>query len=151
MHLAFYKGMPSDRWHRISHRLTCWFTSSHYSHVELVINGMCYSASARDSGVRSKALDLGSGKWDVVRIPGMSDADESDALDWFAEHAGQPYDWAGALRFAVPILPQRSKQWFCSEAVSAALGLDNPHDMTPEDVYQFVLSVSAIQTPKVQS
>lgn len=126
--LAFYKGPAADKWHQFAHKLICWFTDSPYSHVELVINGTCCSASPRDGGVRMKNIDLTSGKWDVVTITG----DEADAWEWFCEHAGQEYDYAGVLRFVIPFLPNRSKQWFCSEAVAAALGLAEPDLWTPQ-------------------
>jgi len=131
LQLAFYKGPPADRWHSLSHRLTCFVTGSVYSHVELVINGLCWSASPRDGGVRSKQVDLTSGRWDVITLTPVNQKTESDALDWFRQHQGQGYDWAGVLRFVLPFLPQRSDQWFCAEAVAAALGLAHPAYWTP--------------------
>lgn len=130
MQLAFYRGPASDKWHQLSHKLICWFTGSDYSHVELVIDGTSYSASSRDGGVRGKVIDFTSGKWDVVNLPADAMA-EVDALEWFSEHMGQAYDYAGVARFILPFLPQRSKQWFCSESVAAALGLAEPADWTP--------------------
>lgn len=130
MQLLLYKGPATDKWHNLSHKLTCWFTGSAYSHVELTIDGTSYSASARDGGVRGKVIDLSTGRWDVVQLPTDAMA-EIDALEWFSEHMGQAYDYAGVARFVVPFLPQLSKQWFCSEAVAAALGLPEPADWTP--------------------
>lgn len=127
MQLAFYRGPAADKWHQLAHRAICLFTGSKYSHVELVINGTCCSSSARDGGVRIKQIDLTSGKWDVVTISG----NEGDAWDWFVEMTGQKYDYAGVARFILPFLPARSKQWFCSEAVAAALGLADPDLYTP--------------------
>lgn len=127
MKIALYKGPPTDLAHKLAHWAVCLFTGSPYSHCELVIGGICYSASARDGGVRAKAIDLNTGRWDVFPIEG----DEKAALNWFIAHQGQKYDWAGIARFAIPFLPHRSKQWFCSEACGAALGLDNPQDLTP--------------------
>ncbi len=133
MKIALYKG-PADDWtHKIAHWAVCTFTASRYSHCELVIQGVCYSSSARDGAVRAKTIDIYSGKWDVHQIKG----DETQALQWFNDHMGQPYDWAGVLRFAFPFLPHRSKQWFCSEACAAALGIDNPHKLTPADLAEW--------------
>lgn len=128
--LYFYKGPASDKWHQLAHKLICWFTGSPYSHVELTIDGTSYSASARDNGVRGKVIDLSTGRWDVVTLQ-LDPAQEMDALEWFGEHMGQRYDYAGVFRFVIPYLPQRSKQWFCSEACAAALGLTDPSDWTP--------------------
>lgn len=140
--LAFYKGPPADKWHLLSHKLTCWFTGSLYSHVELVIDGMAYSSSARDGGVRAKQLDLTTGRWDVIDIEMVDPLAESDALEWFIERLGEKYDWAGVLRFVLPFVPQRSNQWFCSEAVATALGLDKPWRTSPGDLWDW-----AVQQP----
>ena len=127
MKLAFYKapGTWADKAIRL-------FTGSAYSHVELVINGMCYSSSIQDSGVRCKGINIHSGNWDVVDIPG----DERKALKWFADHDGQAYDWAGVFRFLLPLLPNSANRWFCSEAVAAALGIKDPEAYTPQDLYE---------------
>ena len=127
LQLALYKGPATDKWHQLAHRAICWFTGSPYSHVELVINGVCCSASPRDGGVRFKRIDLTSGKWDVLPI----NQPDHRAWDWFARHSGHAYDYAGVLRFVLPLLPSRRKQWFCSEAVAAALGLPNADLWTP--------------------
>lgn len=130
LRLAFYKGPATDWTHKIAHWAVCLFTGSKYSHVELVINGVCWTSSARDGGVRGKVIDLHSGKWDVVELDEAFSAEQ--AISWFKAHEGEPYDWAGVMRFAIPFLPQRSKQWFCSEACAAALGMKNGHKVTPE-------------------
>lgn len=133
MMLALYKGPATDWTHKIAHWAVCLFTGSIYSHCELVIGGICYSASARDGSVRAKAIDLTTGRWDLIQIQG----DEKAALNWFIAHQGEKYDWAGIARFAIPFLPHRSKQWFCSEACGAALGLPNPHELTPADLAEW--------------
>lgn len=127
MQLALYKGPPSDPIHWLTHVATCAATLSRYSHCELVIEGICYSASARDGGVRAKRIDLNSGRWDVIEING----DDAFALEWFRSHIGAEYDWTGALRFLFPILRHRRGLWFCSEACAAALGLPSPWRWTP--------------------
>lgn len=134
LRLALYKGPAQDLAHKIAHWAVCLFTGSPYSHCELVINGVCWSASARDGGVRGKVIDLHSGKWDVVELDEAFRA--SDAIAWFQSHAGEAYDWAGVMRFALPFLPQRSKQWFCSEACAAAMGISRAHELTPETLAQ---------------
>ena len=133
MQIAMYKGPPrDDSGHKIGHALTCWWTKSIYSHCELVINDVCYSASARDGGVRSKMIDLASGRWDVFALPDATPQAELQALRWFAMHDGQPYDWGGLLGFVLPFRTHRTRRWFCSEAVAAALELPKPERMTPQ-------------------
>lgn len=136
MQLYLYKGPASYKWQQLSHRLICWFTGSTYSHVELTIDGTSYSASARDGGVRGKRIDLSTGRWDVFDV----DGDEVAALRWFESHYGQRYDYAGVARFVLPFLPQRSGEWFCSEAVAAALGLPDPSRFAPGDMVSMVES-----------
>lgn len=130
--LAFYKGPPhGDWWHTISHYAVRLWTWSKWSHVELVIDGVCYSASPRDGGVRSKVIDLKSGRWDV--LPVEIDADQ--ALRWFEGHDGDKYDWAGIWRFVIPLLPHSRRRWFCFESVGAALGLAGVHKLTANDLF----------------
>ena len=137
MKLALYKG-PAQNWaHKIAHWAVCTFTGSPYSHCELVINGVCWSASARDGGVRGKVIDLASGRWDVVDLPAQ--LSQADALAWFRAHDGLRYDWAGVMRFALPFLPLCMVRWFCSEACGAALGLAQPHKLTPRTLAHMFL------------
>lgn len=119
MQIAFYKGPAQDWRHKLAHWAVCLFTRSNYSHCELVIDGICWSASARDGGVRRKVIDLKSGRWDVVPIHG----DRVGALAWFTAHEGEAYDWAGVFRFALPWLPNSDTRWYCSEACAAAIAL----------------------------
>jgi len=132
--LALYKGPAQDLAHKIAHWAVCVFTGSPYSHCELVINGVCWSASARDGGVRGKVIDLHSGRWDVIDLP--DSFSEAAALAWFREHDGARYDWAGVMRFAVPFLPLSVGRWFCSEACAAALGIGQAHKLTPRSLAQ---------------
>lgn len=136
MQLAMYKG-PADDWlHKLGHWIVCIGTLSRYSHVELVIDGWCWSSSARDGGVRCKSIDLDSGHWDLYEVAGDAQA----ARDWFVVHRGEPYDWLGVLRF-VPILkwlPRRRRDWFCSESVAAAIGLSIPDRFTPASLLRYL-------------
>lgn len=130
MKLALYKGPAQDIAHKIAHWAVCLFTGSPYSHCELVIGGVCWSASARDGGVRGKVIDLASGHWDLFEIHG----DEDLALEWFLAHDGARYDWAGVFRFALPFLPASRSRWFCSEACAAALLLPGARDLNPQQL-----------------
>lgn len=132
MELALYKG-PADDWkHKVAHWLVCTLTWSKYSHIELVIRGICYTSSFRDHGVRTKKIDLLNGHWDIYPI----EANESIALAWFDKHKGEPYDWIGMLRVCPLLrwLPKRNKTSFCSEAVGGMLGFRDPERFSPEKV-----------------
>lgn len=137
IHLALYKG-PADDWlHKLGHWIVCIGTLSRYSHVELVVDGVCYSSSSRDGGVRAKVIDLYSGHWDVFPV----DGDAERAKAWFIAHMGQKYDWLGVLRFVPGLkwLPRRKDEWFCSESVAASLGVRKPSRYTPAGLYRTLI------------
>lgn len=121
--LAFYKG--TDEW---LDRLTQWWTRSAYSHCELVIDGLAYSSSPRDGGVRVKAgIDFTSAHWDVIHVR----AHAPSVCAWFEQHARQRYDYVGLLGFVLPWHLGSRRAWFCSEACAAALGLREPETFDP--------------------
>lgn len=139
MQIAFYKGgwsLFKDPGKLIGHIAVCIRTLSIYSHAELVIDRVCYTSSVRDGGVRSKVIDVNDGHWDVREVHPYWD-DKEMALKWFKEHDGLPYDWWGIVRFVLPFVKQKDGQWFCSEAVAAALGHDDPASFSPADLKLF--------------
>ena len=77
--IALYKGPADDIVHVISHWVTCIVLSMRklrfekYSHTEVYIDGICYSSSVRDKGVRSKVINVESGKWDYIDITNQVD------------------------------------------------------------------------------
>lgn len=127
--VALYKGPATGWFHQVWHLLVCWWTKSIYSHCELLIAGTCYSSSNRDGGVRSKVIDLTSGRWDLFEV----DGDELAALAWFQRHMGELYDHLGVARFVLPFLPHFLLRWFCSEACAAALRWADAHLVKPGD------------------
>jgi hypothetical protein len=115
--------------------ITTW-TRSRYSHCELFIDGICYSASDRDGGVRGKIIDLDSGKWDVYDI----DGDAEYAKQWFLDRINKHrYDYAGVLRFVFPWIKIDPNKWFCSEACAEALKLHRPETYSPEDLFKTIV------------
>jgi hypothetical protein len=134
--IALYKGPATDFTHKVSHLVTCFVLSLRdleycpYSHAELVIDGVCYSSSVRDNGVRSKVIDLNSGKWDLVAI----DADADYAKAVFNTRKGNKYDWTGAIRWGLPFLKQNPKKDYCFEIVAEMLNLNNPSKWTALDL-----------------
>lgn len=118
MHLAMYKGPPASLKDKLIHWAIRAATFSRYSHCELVIDGWCYSSSARDGGVRKKQIDLDTGRWDLFEVEGSKE----HALRWFHCHEGQGYDWLGAVGSVIPIFKSHPVKWYCSEACAAMLG-----------------------------
>jgi hypothetical protein len=122
--LALYKGKG-----KIGNAITRWWTGAQYSHCELVIGGVCYSASLMDGGVRAKLIDLTSGNWDVIELPW---ADAGRVLDFYSRTCGLAYDWLGLFRGQ---LFNRGRQdgskYFCSEWNAAALGLPTAEIYSP--------------------
>ncbi len=67
--LALYTGKK-----HLMNRLICGWAGSDFSHMELVVDGLCYSSSALDGGVRCKTIDLTDGNWLIVPLPGANPA-----------------------------------------------------------------------------
>lgn len=133
MIIAFYRGPAPTLLRRIVHALICWRTGGPYSHVELVQWGYKgHSSSFLDGGVRVKHINFGTGRWDLVEVPG----DEEKAIRWFEEHMGQPYDWFGLFGWVLPWRVSTRKWWFCSEAVAEAMGLAKSWRISPNDLHR---------------
>lgn len=140
LQLALYKGPPSDLLHTIGHTATKLWTWSRYSHAELVINGVCWSSSSRDSGVRRKTIDLASGRWDVCKLTD-SQIVLNKALKWFLDHEGDSYDYRNILRFVLPVVGHDKNKWVCYEACGAALGIKNPHKLDADKLLAEALKI----------
>ena len=132
MKLVMYKGPAKSFYHKIAHWAIKFWTRSNYSHCELWINGICYSSSPRDGGVRGKQINIYSGHWDVFTI----DGDVEYTQKWFHDRLGKRYDWAGVSRFVFPWLPNVKNRWFCSEAIAESLQLADPAKYSPETLFR---------------
>ena len=131
MRLAFYKGRHTGL-RGLLDAAVRWWTRGPYSHVELVMeDGTCWSASARDGGVRSKRVNTASGNWDVYEI----DGDEAAAVTWFEAHRGRKYDYAGLFGFVWRPCYGAESRFFCSEAIAAALGVAEPWRFDPNTLH----------------
>jgi hypothetical protein len=128
MKLAFYiaKGTIFDKVIRL-------VTRSKYSHCELVIDGICYSSSNRDCGIRMKNINLDPKSWQVIDIV----ADRTTAVEWYIKNIGCKYDWIGAITSVLPIHINVRKRYFCSEAVAHMLNLPNPRSQTPQSIFEY--------------
>lgn len=129
--IALYRGPAPTWWRQLAHRLVCWRTRGAYSHCELIDGeGQGWTASWMDGGVRRKAIDFGSGHWDVITVAGDLEA----AVAWFRAHQGQGYDVFGLLGWVLPWRVSDRRRWFCSEAIATAMGLVNAWHISPNDL-----------------
>lgn len=139
MQLAQYKGPPSGLKNKLGHWVVCLFTWSKYSHVELLIDGICYSSSFRDGGVRAKVIDQESLDAHFDLFPVVNAPTKETVLARFQSEVGKKYSWLGMLRTCplLRCLPRRDEnQRFCSDLVAYLLGASDPETFTPEDVLE---------------
>ena len=106
-----------------------------FSHVELEIDGVCYSSSNRDRGVRSKVIDTSNAqKW--LSFDLKKDIDVNRCLLYFESVRGQKYDWLNIfLTQIIKVNIQSSNKQICSEFVANCLGLENAHKYSPESLF----------------
>lgn len=125
VYLALYKGTGGSLYDRVTDWLIRKVTKGQYSHCEIAIERYeflsgdyyplvcydCFTSSPRDGGVRQKTIDLKDGKWDLIELPNLV---EAQVRAYFAKTQGCKYDWWGMLGIALGIKHKRSK-FFCSE------------------------------------
>ena len=129
--LALYKGKGL-----IGNALIRWWTRSPYSHCELVVDGVAYSSSLMDKGVRSKVIDFKPEHWDMVRLP---EPLSKRVIDHFAVTRGQRYSWLDLIRSQIfNGNADEDGASFCSEWCAAALGLPNPATYSPQTLSDLV-------------
>ena len=122
--LALYKGKG-----KIGNAITRWWTGSQYSHCELFVNGVCYSSSLMDGGVRAKVIDIHSGNWDLLPLERV---DAGQVQDFFELTKGKAYDWLGLFRAQLFNRGKRDgSKYFCSEWCAAAVGIPVPEMYSP--------------------
>ena len=126
--VAFYKAQ--DRWFDKAVRFV---TGSKYSHCECIVNGISYSSSYRDGGVRQKVITYKPGKWDFIHLP---EASPVQVVQFFHDYEETPYDVLGLFGFIVPAHIESRNKLFCSEACAAALGFHKPYQFSPGKLYE---------------
>nr|DAN83254.1 MAG TPA: cysteine peptidase [Caudoviricetes sp.] len=144
VYLALYKGRkqgtsPKELAQRLMDWAVRWATRGQYSHCEIAVKHSfaddyhCYSASARDGGVRSKTMPLTPDKWDLIPI---RDAEAYDrVLALYQSTRGAKYDYTGALGVVVFMsIRQSARRWFCSEWCATVLGLVEPERFSPNSL-----------------
>lgn len=140
--LAFYRGRASRRWHRIQDIAIRRATGSPFSHVEMIVGpcglgqtALCLSSSGRDGGVREKPILLKPDHWSLVRL----NVDPAGPARFIRDRIGAGYDYRGILLSqALPIGWHDPTRWFCSEICAAALGMEDPHCLSPGTLWGLV-------------
>jgi hypothetical protein len=129
--LWFYKG-PGKLFDKLIRGWTC----SIYSHVELVIGGMSYSADAWEGQVRSKGIGAFTREnWDVVEI------EFTKSYSWLGQQLGKKYDWLGILGFML-FKVQDPSRWYCSEFCACAVGI-NADRISPQQLFEKTTTTGA--------
>lgn len=111
-----------------------------YSHCEIEFsNGICFSSSGRDGGVRFKNIANTTNyhiNWDFLEF----DIDDKELLNWAKTQVGLKYDWPGLIGTCFNIYLESNNRWFCSEICSTiceAAGIyRGPKLITPTKLYR---------------
>ena len=125
--IAFYKGGS-----RFTHKIIRWWTSSKYSHAELIMpdekTWITISPFLNSKVTLNKRNILPNNpEWDFLELPLSWRAPvmeyQKNQLDSFVNQTlGAKYDWAGMLLSQVsPFLVKRANRWYCSEWIAHAL------------------------------
>lgn len=122
--LAMYKGKGT-----IANKIIRWWTNSPYSHCELVVDGLWYSSSVMDGGVRSKEIVDHSNHWDYFEIPwGSKDA----IMEYFRLTDHHRYGWLSLIWSQLFNRNMNtSTAQFCSEWCANALAIPNAASHSP--------------------
>lgn len=144
--LAFYKASNGSVIDRLINRFS---GNAGYSHVEIVFsNGMFFTSSPRDGGVRLKVIKPDPNHWDFINLH-LTTEQEQTIWDWALKQAepnwpnGKPsikYDWNGVIGFLLP-LSDNPNDKFCSEECLEALQLIDwgpavrPITVSPNSLY----------------
>lgn len=117
-----------------------WWLGGDYSHTELIFSdGVSGSSRHPDGGVFLKEVEYDREEWYFIQI----DGDELAARAWFEKHEGEDFDFLGLLGFVWTRGLNRRRRWFCSEAVAAALGFQEPHRFDPCSLHAILKSRAA--------
>lgn len=134
LQVAFYKAKYGDWLDRVID--SCSGFGGH-SHVELVFDdGVCFSSSGRDGGVRFKTIDIHSGHWDIVPLPAVTDAQEAVMRAAARAQLGLPYNFNACLGFILPFVPRNPNARMCSEVCSDVLIAGGAMARTPKPTWR---------------
>jgi hypothetical protein len=136
VYLANYKGTKS-----LFEKIVK-FWAPPYTHDELVIDGVSYSSSLRDGGVRKKKdIDFNSGNWDLIPVPW---ADVDHIFKLYKETRHLKYDIFGLIgSHLFNRALHDKKKYFCSEWCATGLKL-NSSVFSPSSLAATVQNINKI-------
>ena len=116
IHLAFYRG--GTTWLDFAIRTA---TRSKYSHCEVLFSDNYWASSSYDMcGVYCrKHIPIDTWDYIAVELPYGEEA----VRHYCESLVGSPYDYYGVAKFVLPIVPEHSDSWFCSELCACVLML----------------------------
>lgn len=99
-----------------------WWTKSPYSHCEVIIDGLMFSAHPREGGTRFAAIpNMSPDDWDILYVP-TGPTEDRMLLDFCHAELGCKYDWFGIIFSQIIRLQREHKsKWFCSEVCAAVI------------------------------
>ena len=148
--IAFYKGRGSCH-----NRLISWWTSSPYSHAELVLpDGITWISISPFVNCKVTArpkVTYDKSEWDFLTFA-VTEKQYLTILKFYGQTAGCKYDWIGMFlsQFA-PFHIKQQNRWYCSEWIAYALMLSDVvswqkkaifdcADLSPGFLYQMLYS-----------
>lgn len=133
--LALYKGQGN-----VFNSVVRSWTSSQYSHCELIVGCNWFSSSVMDGGVRGKLITPQKDHWDILDVEWASD---NQVMNYYTHTKGQRYGWLDVLRSQFfGIRANQAGAAFCSEWCAAALGLPNPASYSPASLAEIAVYLS---------
>lgn len=107
-------------------------TGSQMSHCELIIDGLWYSASLRDRGVRRKYVDPKPGEWEYQTLPW---AEAEKIIYWFDKNEEVKYGvWD--IAFQLFRINVDAPGEVCSTACAASLDFQNAFKYNPKTLWK---------------
>ena len=140
MKIASYKAIRPG-FSGLFSRLVRWWTSSEYSHTELIFSdGVSGSSSFLDKGVRLKSIVYDKDHWDFFELPEY--LDENQARWWFERNQGKSHDVLGLIGFIWKRGTQDKNKWYCNEAIGEALGVEEPWRFDPASFITLIKEIN---------
>ena len=112
------------------------WTGRQESHCELVVDGLAYSSSIQDKGVRAKYIEWDPAHWKFIPIPWAS---KESILKHYSETKDNKYAFFSLLTSQIfNMNVDDGNADFCSEWCARALGLPNPNTYNPGTLAELV-------------
>ena len=117
------------------------WTGRQESHCELVVDGLAYSSSIQDKGVRVKYIEWNPSHWKFIPIPWAS---KENVISHYNKTKSNKYGWWSLITSQVFNRNRdEGKSDFCSGWCAEALNIPNPNIYNPatlSDMVEFLNS-----------